>query len=107
MSELYGENLDKSDVNLVVEASVIATDVSVKESETLVFENPKSAENLGEINLGCSDGNKDVDGASTKDTSGPVMKSPKESVPETNVVSDATPSAREEGLENTVIPDSP
>ncbi|MCI48271.1 hypothetical protein A2U01_0069514, partial [Trifolium medium] len=35
------------------------------------------------------------------------MKSPKESVHQTNVVSDAMPSAREEGLENTLIPDSP
>ncbi|MCI92482.1 hypothetical protein A2U01_0113778, partial [Trifolium medium] len=35
------------------------------------------------------------------------MESSKESIPGTNAASDATPSAREEGLKNTVIPDSP
>ncbi|MCH95826.1 hypothetical protein A2U01_0016808, partial [Trifolium medium] len=106
MSELYNENLDKFDVNPITEASATAivnlSDETVKESE-----NPKSTENLGEIDLGCSDVNKDVDGAPTKATSGSVMESPKESIPGTNAASDATPSAREEGLENNVIPDSP
>ncbi|MCI84493.1 hypothetical protein A2U01_0105771, partial [Trifolium medium] len=53
MSKLYNENLDKSDVNSSAEASATATvkflDETAKESETLSLENPKPAENLGEI----------------------------------------------------------
>ncbi|MCI53157.1 hypothetical protein A2U01_0074403, partial [Trifolium medium] len=40
----------------------------------------------------------------TKATSESVMESPKESILGTNVEPDATPSARQEVLENTVIP---
>ncbi|MCI47895.1 hypothetical protein A2U01_0069137, partial [Trifolium medium] len=99
-SELYNENLDKSDVNSIAEASDTATvkflDETVKESEILSLENPKPAEHLGENDLGCSDVNKEVDGAPTKATNEFVMESSKESTPRTNAASDAMPSAREE-----------
>uniref|UniRef100_A0A392NZF0 Uncharacterized protein n=1 Tax=Trifolium medium TaxID=97028 RepID=A0A392NZF0_9FABA len=111
MHELYVESLDDSNVDPVVVTSVNTTvnlsDEIVKGSETLSLENPKPAENLGEIDLGCSDVNKEVDGAPTKATNESVMESSKESIPRTDAASDAMPSAREEGLENTVIPDSP
>ncbi|MCI64947.1 hypothetical protein A2U01_0086205, partial [Trifolium medium] len=69
MSELYNENLDMSDVKPIAEASATTTvnlsDETVKESETLGLENPKSIENLGETVLGCSNVNKDVDSTPT------------------------------------------
>ncbi|MCH81159.1 envelope-like protein [Trifolium medium] len=110
MHELYVENLDKPNVDPIVDTSINNTVIStveiVKDSETLGLENPKSTENLGKDDLGCSDGNKVDDGASTKAMSDSVLESLKESIPGTDAVPDAMASVGQENLENAVIPES-
>ncbi|MCI19061.1 hypothetical protein A2U01_0040216, partial [Trifolium medium] len=111
MHELYVEELDKSDVDPKEDDSVKnfenPNEETVKDSKTLGLENPMSTENLGKTDLGCSN-DVDVDiGAPTEAKNNSVLETFKENIPEPDDAPDATASAEQENLENTVILESP
>ncbi|MCH86632.1 hypothetical protein A2U01_0007491, partial [Trifolium medium] len=95
-------------VDASVEDSGIANvEASVKASETLGRENPKSAENLGKSDLSpFADANVDA-GTSTKAMSDSVVDSLKGTVPETDVVPDVDTSMAQENVKDQIIPETP